>query len=201
MWWLWQGAKRWKQLSTVAQCILLYLPMHSTALHCSAMKSVGINWRKWCSNHIPMVWCSMLWWYFYMQDSDVFPLYCSARTYCSPEDGSGSQMISLLTVAATSSILTILSTHIISHPYCVLCSSLKRVCATGFQKLFRSYGLWIFQKFYGVKNENRFIVHRNRVILGKVSETFPKFGEIWRNSDENFGDNLRNKRTRSGFRG
>jgi hypothetical protein len=44
-----------------------------TALHCSTMKSVGINWREWCSNHTDgMVWYGMVWWCFYMQYSDVF---------------------------------------------------------------------------------------------------------------------------------
>lgn len=33
-----------------------------SALHCSTMKSIGISWRKRCSNRVD----GMAWWYFYM---------------------------------------------------------------------------------------------------------------------------------------
>jgi hypothetical protein len=76
-----------------------------------------------------------------------FRLYCSARTYCSPEDGSGSQKISLLTVATTSSVLTILSTDTSSHlnplSYYVLHNTVQsRYALTDF----RSYGALDFSE-------------------------------------------------------
>lgn len=136
-------------------------------------------------------------------------LYCSGRTYCSPEDGSGSQKRSLLTVATTSSVLTILSTDTSSHlnplPNCVLCPS--QYSSENAQPDFRNFsevtGFGFFRNFTGLKKENRFIVHRNRDFLGKVSETFPKFGEIWtklsgiiseiNGPDTDFGGNISEK--------
>jgi hypothetical protein len=116
-----------------------------------------------------------------------FRLYCSARTYCSPEDGSGSQKISLLTVATTSSVLTILSTDTSSHlnplSYYVLHNTVQsRYALTDF----RSYGALDFSEilrgkkgkplYFLLSIETVIFREKFRRIISEINGPDPDFG-------------------------